>query len=149
MSTVLSGDDIDSATPVWQHENALIRVPAQFVRWVYLSLLTRPARKTHRFFWRIYRRFMNSLGSPVENFLINAVRTIEGLILFRLCIPGGWPAATWTQRILWYGGLLCICCLVSFFIWICKTGRVISKPSSWYKSTYMMESGGSQIAIAH
>ncbi|KAI8937500.1 hypothetical protein NX059_005218 [Plenodomus lindquistii] len=30
--TALSGDDIDSATMLWQHENALIRIPAQFVR---------------------------------------------------------------------------------------------------------------------
>lgn len=34
-------------------------------------------------------------------------RTFEGLVLFRLCIPGGWPAATWKQRLMVWHLRLC------------------------------------------
>lgn len=142
--TELSGENIDSATPIWQHENALIRIPAQILRWMYLSLLMRPARKTHRFFRKGYRRLKRpgSWKRLTMKFLKNTWRTIEGLVLFRLCIPGGWPSATWTQRVLWYGGFCCMCLLASFSIWVVKTGSAFSDPLTWYSREVMTEGGG-------
>jgi hypothetical protein len=63
------------------------------------------------------------LEEPLQALVRNIMRTIEGLVLFRLCIPGGWPAATWTKRMLWYGGLFCLCGLTGFFICISKDGQ--------------------------
>ncbi|KAI0537252.1 hypothetical protein GGR58DRAFT_353767 [Xylaria digitata] len=38
--------DLDSQTPLWQHDNAWIRLPARFIRWVWLKLFPSGGRIT-------------------------------------------------------------------------------------------------------
>lgn len=132
---MLTGRHIDDSTPLWQHDSAFIRLPAQFVRLMFLYILWYPAQTTFEILKKRSQQFgiwLHDLAFERFPFLGVWLRVIGQKIVLVLQHPHIESTAMLLVDTLRYGLGVCICLGViflylGFFVGTASLGAGIAK----------------------